>query len=154
MVHAVKELSDIGIKHPVHFLPVQRDLAEGQQELNNALGQLLGMVAADEGEPDSVALPIVDTYAGIVDMHIGLAPFDVDITRRDMKKKGLGDSEEYDRLEHYGKVVAELSPSKEPQGIKKNAFALIEVYGFLERCSQMLLEAEMEGLFSKYLKKA
>lgn len=132
----------------------QAKLAEGQRELNEALGQLLGMMASADADSGSARHPLVDTYTGMVDMHIGLAHFDVDITRRDMKAKGLSDSEEYGRLEQYAKVVVELSLSTDAEIVKKNAFALLEVYGFLERCNQVLLEAQMEGLFNKYLKGA
>lgn len=135
----------------------QVKLSEGYKELSNGLGQVIGYSASAETMKDNVDLSkIVNAYTGMVDVYLGIVPFDIEITLRDMKAKSIDGTDEYQKLSEYRETSSKLKPisGKGIQEIQTNVHALLEIYSFLERCNQLLLERQIEGIFSKYVNKA
>ena len=133
----------------------QAKLEEGHKALSEGLGRVLGVSAAAQlhGESGDFS-KIVSAFTGMVDVYLGIVPFDIDLTRRDMKAKGLDAMEEFQRLTEYRETSSKLKPAsgKGLEVIQANVYILLEIYSFLVRCNQLLLEQQIEGLFSKYMK--
>lgn len=126
----------------------QERLAENQKSLSDALGQILGISTAISSNEDSTQNPML----GLLDLAIRLAPFEIETTIRDMKAKGLENSEEFRKLANYKSTSTTLKTSENLDIIKSNIFFLMEIYVVLEACNQILLEKQMENLFSVYMK--
>lgn len=130
----------------------QAKLAERHKELADGLGQVLAFAAvADDDEKNT---KIVKAFMGTVSTYISIVPFDIDMTRRDMKTKGLEATDEYQKLGEYHDSSLNLKSGESFETTQANVYILFEIYSFLERCNQLLLERQMEGLFSKYMKNA
>ncbi|MDZ7661397.1 hypothetical protein [Thiohalophilus sp.] len=130
----------------------QAKLSMSHEELNRALSQLLGMSAAssDYDEGDSTS-KIVDSFSGISGLYTELAPFEIEATLKDFESKGLSEAIEYIKLQSYTDRLRDLQEPINYYSIKDNVFLLLEVYSFLERCNQILLETQIERLFSEYV---
>lgn len=68
-----------------------------------------------------------------------------------MKAKKLQQIEEFQDLEAKKAIVANLTIDTDFESKRTVVVALLDVYGSLERCNQLLLEKEMDQLFSKYV---
>lgn len=68
-----------------------------------------------------------------------------------MKAKKLDKQEEYKELEEKQAILSRLTIGKDFESKRTTVFSVIEVYGSLERCNQLLLEREMNRLFRKYV---
>jgi hypothetical protein len=130
----------------------QLKLAEGYQQLSGAFGQLLGMATACEEQSTDKSNRLVESFAGIADIYVGIAPFDIDISCRDLAAKGLENTEEYAKLQEYRRIASAMSLTGTFGVVRGNILSLLEIYGFLERCNHLVLEKQMEALFSKYIK--
>jgi len=133
----------------------QVKLEEGHKELSNGLGQVIGYSAGAELCKETVDLSkIVSAYTGMVDVHLGIIPFDIDLTLRDMKAKALDPTEEYRKLSEYREISSKLKPisGKGLEIIQANVSVLLEIYSFLQMCNQLILERQIEGIFAKYVK--
>jgi hypothetical protein len=130
----------------------QKRLSESHASLMSSLGSVLGAnAAAGDGEPDGALQAIVDTFTSMAKLHLGAAPFEIQLVLRDMKAKRLGQLEEYRELEQKAALLIGLDVGPAFESKRAVVFTLIEAYGALERCNQLLLEQEMDALFSKYV---
>lgn len=135
----------------------QTKLEESHRVLNEGLGSIIGVSAAVDVHAESGdSSKVAEAFAGIADIYLHMAPFDIDLTRRDMKAKGLDNTEEFKKLTEYHETSLGLKPSlgRGIEAIKDNAYILMEIDSFLVRCNQLLLGIQIEGLFSKYMKSA
>lgn len=133
----------------------QKRLLESHNELTTSLGQVLGVNAAlREDDPDFSVQKMVDTFDSIARLYLGAAPFEISLTVRDMKAKGLDDLEEYFELSSTKQALEGLELGPDFDSKRNVVIALLGVYGQLERCNQLLLEKEMDSLFSKYVSRA
>ncbi len=130
----------------------QIKLSKSHEELNNALGQLLGMAAASQehDEEDSIN-EMVDSFSGISNLYAELAPFEINTVLRDFESKDLNSTDEYTKLKSYIGKLEDIQDQRTYSNVKNNVYILLEVYSFLERCNQMLLEAQIKRIFSKYV---
>jgi hypothetical protein len=131
----------------------QTKMSESYNQLSSTLGTAMGAAAAieehrKEGEAPSKVIAVVD----IVNSYVALAPFDLSITARDYKVNDMESSEEYQKITEYTKRVEGLQTSTQFEIVRGNVVLLLELYSFLERCNQSLIERQMEKLFSKYCK--
>ncbi len=118
----------------------------------NSFGQILGMKAgALGGESDESLKAIVDTTDSLAQLHLGAAPFEISLLLRDMKSKNLHQLEEYRELEAKKRQLAGVVLGSDFKSTRTAVFKLIDVYAALERCNQLLLEREMDTLFTKYV---
>lgn len=130
----------------------QKRFSEGYSNLVNSLSQVLGANAAAEGdEPDGSLKAMLDTFTSLAQLHLGAAPFEIKLVLRDMKARKLEQIEEYKELEGKQAMLSGLVLGKDFESKRAAVFSMIEVYGALERCNQLLLEREMDSLFSKYV---
>ena len=130
----------------------QKRLSESHNELTTSLGQVLGVnAAAREDDLDTSIEKMVDTFDSIARLYLGAAPFEISLTVRDMKAKGLDRLEEYSELQSKKQTLEVLELDQDFESKKNVIISLLEVYGQLERCNQLLLEKEMDSLFSKYV---
>jgi hypothetical protein len=137
-----------------YYKSKQVKLEEAYKELSNGLGQALGYTAGAE-ILDSIGLSkTVSVYAGMVDVHLGIVPFDIDLTLRDMKAKKLDLTEEYRKLSEYREITSKLKPisGKGIESIQANVFVLLEINSSLQICNQLILERQIESIFAKYVK--
>ena len=133
----------------------QKRLSESHNELTTSLGQVLGVNAAvPEGDLDFSIQKMIDTFDAIAHLYLGAAPFEISLTVRDMKAKGLDDLEEYVELESTKHTLGGLELEADFDSKRNVVISLLGVYGQLERCNQLLLEKEMDSLFSKYVNRA
>lgn len=84
-------------------------------------------------------------------IHINIVPFDIGIVIRDMVKKDLKNSDEFKKLLEYKKITEKLTKDKSFENTKNNILILLEIYSFLERSNQFLLEKQIEQVFKKYI---
>ena len=132
----------------------QIKLSKSHEELKNVLCQLLGMsISASDYKGNNSIGKLVDSFAGASSLYSGLAPFEIETTLRDFESKGLSETREYAKLQSYTDKLKDIQKPEDYPSIKNNVFILLEVYSFLERCNQMLLEAQIENLFSNYVSK-
>lgn len=130
----------------------QKRLSERHTSLMNSLGQVLGVnAAAQDNEPEGSLKAIIDTFNSMAQLHLGAAPFEIHLVLRDMKAKKLHQLDDYRELEARKERLTGLIVGRDFESTRSAGFALIEVYGELERCNQLLLESEMDALFSKYV---
>lgn len=133
----------------------QNRLSESHNELTTSLGQVLGVnAAAREDVFDANIQKMIDTFDSIARLHLDAAPFEISLTVRDMKSKGLDDLEEYLELQSTKQTIEGLVVAEDFNSKKAVVISLLKVYGQLERCNQLLLEKEMDSLFSKYVSRA
>lgn len=130
----------------------QVKLSKSHEELSNALGQALGFSAATTDlDPSDNINDMANACFGIVKLYLGQAPFEINTTLRDFESKNIQETPEYEKLNSYIGLLNTLSPSNNRLEFEKIVFSLLEIYSFLERCNQVLLEKEMKGLFNKYV---
>jgi|GEM_PF-2529823 len=130
----------------------QKRLLESHNELTTSLGQVLGVNAAvREDDLDFSGQKMIDSFDAIARLYLGAAPFEISLTVRDMKAKGLDDLEEYVELESTKHALGGLELGEDFDSKRNVVISLLGVYGQLERCNQLLLEKEMDSLFSKYV---
>jgi len=130
----------------------QKRFSEGYASLVESLGQALGFNAAlSDDEPNAATKAIQDSFTSLAKLHLGAAPFEIKLVLRDMKAKSLDQIEEYVDLEEKSATLSELSMGSDFESMRAAVIAMIEVYAALERCNQLLLEREMDRLFSKYI---
>lgn len=131
----------------------QKRFSESYFNLVSSLSQVLGAnAAAGDDEPDGSLKAMLDTFTSLAQLHLGAAPFEVKLVLRDMKQKKLEEIEEYKELEAKQALLSGLVIGKDFESKRAAVFSMIEVYGSLERCNQLLLEREIDFLFSKYFK--
>lgn len=121
--------------------------------LGNSLGQLLG-VSAKMAEDDETLDELAYSMAGIADMYIAMAPFDVQITLRDLKAEGLETTEEFRKLTEYHEVASILNPTRVASELQQNIYKLLEIYSFLSRCNSLTLAARTNAMYSYYVSKS
>ncbi|QYK12779.1 hypothetical protein K0I63_18980 [Shewanella rhizosphaerae] len=130
----------------------QGKLSKSHEELSNILGQVLGFSAVTNDVTLGDCLhDLANTFFGIARLYHGQAPFEISTTLRDFESKGIQEEPEYEKLNFYLHMVNSITPSNDRAEFEKVVFSLLEVYSFLERCNQVLLENEMKGLFNKYV---
>jgi hypothetical protein len=123
----------------------ERQIAKSHRSLNKDLGFLLGMAA--DSEPDD---PTLKEVGKLYDLHMRMLPTYSRLTLRDMEKYALSSSEEATILKGY------LSPQSGPAseaGWGDKVFYLLEAYGYLQLCNQMILE-ELSTNYMKAFAKA
>jgi len=131
----------------------QTKISESYNQLSSTLGTAMGAAAIEEHRKEGDAPSKVIAVVDIVNSYVALAPFDVSITARDYKLNNMESSEEFQKLTEYSKKVDSLETSTEFDIVRANVLLLLELYSFLERCNQALMERQMEKLFSKYCEK-
>lgn len=94
---------------------------------------------------------MIETFNSAMQLYIGTAPFEINLVLRDMKARKLDDIEEFTELESKKKHLMNPTTGNDFVALKATIFTLIDVYGVLERCNQLLLQREMDTLFSKYV---
>lgn len=133
----------------------QKRLSESHNELTTSLGQVLGVNAAAREDVFDVNIQkMIDTFDSIASLYLDAAPFEISMTVRDMNAKGLDNLEEYLILQSTKQALEGLVVGEDFNSKKAAVISLLKVYGQLERCNQLLLEKEMDSLFSKYVSRA
>jgi hypothetical protein len=89
--------------------------------------------------------------AEYMELYSTIVPTEIDVTMRDMEKNDLAKTPDYDKLKSYKDKMSNLNTEKTFRTLQKNIFVILEVYHFLQYCNQMLLQAQMERMFGKYL---
>ena len=129
----------------------QQKLSKDYERLSESLCHSLGYVAGytENGErcTDSSMLK---TFGETVEIFSKIAPIEIDVTARDMKRNDLSNSEDYSRLSNYKKKITALSTEKTFEALKKNIFLILELYHFLMMINQMLLQHQIDKVFVKY----
>jgi hypothetical protein len=134
-----------------YYKDKQRQLSESYNELSNTLGQVLGVNAAPrKGKDDESIENMVSGFDSIAQLHIDAAPFEIGLTLRDMRSKKLDSLQEFKQLTRRKQALDELNLGGDFQSKKNTVLSLLELYAWLKRCNQLLLEKEMDLLFSKY----
>jgi hypothetical protein len=129
----------------------QTQLAQDYAKLKKSLEGDLGFVAGfteSLGDENSGLVKIMAEY---VEFYSTIAPAEIDVTMRDMEKNDLAKTSDYDKLKSYKDKISNLNTQKTFRTLQKNVFVILEVYHFLQHCNQMLLQAQMERMFGKYL---
>ena len=121
---------------------------EGYKSLSDTLSQILGYMSTDEHNKENTT--ITSSIFSICNMYTGLAPFDIEATIRDMTSANMTESEEFKKLLNYVMPAKKLKATKDSLILKENVFFLLDLYSFLGRCNQKLLEVQTNKLFSKY----
>jgi len=127
-------------------------LKKEYEKLSNALGEAVGFVAGAGVDDSEEIQSAVSFYSDLVAFHSRITPFEIDISLKDMDKHGFKDSAEYKRLAGYRDTVSKLKSQSDFEQLKKDAFYLLEVYSLLLICNQTVIDEQMHGLFSKYIK--
>lgn len=130
----------------------QDKLAADHMKLNETFGQIAGIsshVADGKGELDGFA----EMAFGIYDLYLRTAPFEAEVTLRDMVAKNLDKTKEYFEIDAYKMKLAALKPTRDMSEIKHSLFLLMEFYMFLLRSNHLLLERQLESVFEKYVSK-
>ncbi|MFL0804253.1 MAG: hypothetical protein K6L81_11085 [Agarilytica sp.] len=135
-----------------HYKDQKSKVDEGYNTISETIAGSLGMVTGT-GE-DSSFSEMAETIIGISDMYVGIAQFDIETTLRDMVTANVSDSSEYTKLESYLDPAKNLKTTRNVTEFKKNTYFLLDLYSFLGRCNQMLLEIQTKKLFSGYVKTA
>jgi len=136
-----------------HYKQQAQRFDEAYDSLNNTLGQLLG-VSASMAEGKETLDELTSSMAGIADMYIAMAPFDVKIALRDLKEQKLDNTEEFIKLQEYKEKASTLKATRVPEELQNNIYSLLEMYSFLSRCNTLTFETKVNLIFTKYVKEA
>lgn len=128
----------------------QKKLAESYEGLGKGIGQALGFAAAAAVVPEAKMQEMVESFKVLVRIHTVVAPFEIDIALRDMKAADLSRFEEYKKLSGYRESAANLQVGTTAEHLRDLVTKLMEIYGVLERCNQMVLEKRIESLFREH----
>lgn len=126
-------------------------LAASANSLNASLGYVLGITTAIDLEGENEDAELVRPHIAIADLYIGMVKFDCSSTLKEMENSGLESSDEFFKLEEYKNLAYDLNISTEIETVKKNIFSLLEIYNFLAKCNQMVLEQQVKNLFKPYV---
>lgn len=126
---------------------LSKDYEKLNQSLGNTLGYATGYVAGAE-EEQSEFLSMLAEY---VEMYSKITPTEIDTTARDMEQNGLMETEDYRKLVAYVEPLRNLDKGKTLQALRKNIFAIVDAYHFLQHCNQTLLQKQMAKIFTKYI---
>lgn len=137
-----------------HYRQQKSRVDEVYNSLSNTLGQILGMASSASLESASKIDDFTSTMVGVADMYVGMAPFDIRMTLRDMASLNLTQEEEYRKLESYLDQASRLDVTREFEQLKNNIYTLLEIYGFLGRCNHLMLEKQIHSLFEGYVEHA
>ena len=134
------------------------DANKSSEDLNKSLGKILGFAAALNLDEDITDHPHnlnkIMPHLSFVELHIRSCDFEIKTTLRDMEGINLKNSEEFSKLVKYQEIATSLTHSQEFDKVKANIFKLLEIYSFIARCSQLVLESQIQRLFSHYIKNA
>lgn len=135
-----------------HYKSQKLRIDDSYSSLSNDLGQILGMAASvsDGGEQEIEG--IAGSFTGMSDMYVGIAPFDIRTTLRDMESLNLNETDEYRKLKSYLSMALELNATRKFEPLKANIYSLLEIYGFLQRCNHFILEHQIHSLFEEYVR--
>jgi len=124
-----------------------------EHSLTSSLAQILGFAFENNDNKEEID-DLVSAGVSASDMYISMAPFDIKITLRDMEASNLSDIAEYEKLISYEEKSKKLKITRNISELKDTIYLLIEVYSFLGRCNQIMLENQIQNLFQGYLKSA
>ena len=133
------------------------DASKAANELNYTLGSILGSATAinltnDAASDQDFEIEDIASNVSMVDMYLELCDFEINTVLRDMEAINLSDMEEYHKLVTYLDVSKSLDASREFTQLKNNIMKLSEIYTFIARCGQLVLEAQIKHLFGSYVK--
>ncbi len=129
----------------------QEKLQKEYEKLTESLGQSVGFAAGVEEDDDQTIRNMLSTYTEMVLMHSKLTPVEIETTLRDMRQHNLESSSEYKKLESYIKRIKDLKPGATFDVLRENVFEIVEAYHFMLLCSHMVLQRQMDKVFSKYV---
>jgi len=136
-----------------HYKYQKDKINEGYNSLTSSLAQILGFAFENNDNKEEID-DLVSAGVSASDMYISMAPFDIKITLRDMEASNLSDIAEYEKLISYEEKSKKLKITRNISELKDTIYLLIEVYSFLGRCNQIMLENQIQNLFQGYLKSA
>lgn len=145
-----------------HFLDYYNkkilEAGEVVNSLNLTLGSILGQMSEFESprtvEDESEIFDTISTNLSMVTMYLESSSFELNTTLRDMKEIGLESSEEYRKLMEYRVEAKGLTLSKDTELIQQSILKLSEIYTFIGRCRQVVLEEQIHKLFGGFISKA
>lgn len=126
-------------------------IAENQNKLSSGLTQILGFATALDADPDEETKRVIRSFTGLVTVYLATLPFDIGLIIRDLRKGGLSDSEEFERLKGYEQLASKVEVSEGLEDLQQLVYSLLEMYSFMGRCTLMLLKHEMDQLYKGYV---
>ncbi len=132
------------------FKERQSKLGIDYEKLSESLGEIIGFTTGAKDESESFK-DILVTYHQLVLMYIKLTPLEMESTLRDMKKYDLKDYPEYDRLTGHIERMKNLDTGDSFEDLKSNIIEILQAYATLLMCNQMVLQVQMDKVFSKYV---
>ena len=91
------------------------------------------------------------TYTEMVQMHSKITPIEIETTLRDMKQHKLENCSEYEKLKSYIEKIRNLNSETTFEALRGNVFEIIEAYHYLLLCNHIVLQRQIDKVFSKYI---
>lgn len=114
------------------------------------MGVLAGATSGG-GEFDEA---LIRPYVKLANTYIRHVTVDINLTLRDMERKNLTEADEYKLLKGQVEGASRLKPAENVTDVENNMLTLMEIYAYLQRCTQCLLEKQIESVFTKYVSNA
>ncbi len=153
LVELEKENSFKAKEHLLKYYQSQQESIEkAQGDLSNGLGQVLGFTVGvgEVGSDDSELLNARRAFTGMMRMHINLLPFEISSQLSDLESLNLDKSNEYIKLKSYQSMANDLEYSEEQNELNDTIHLMLEIYSFLARCNNFVLENKIVQLFGRY----
>lgn len=126
----------------------QSHITKRYDQLTEMLGSISGVIAASA---DKEGLPLSEFAFKCFGSYVKTAPYDVDIALRDMDKVKDKYRIEYELLVEHKKLALSLRKAGDAGAIFKTIADLIEIYGHLNRCVNLMIEEQARESLSPYL---
>ncbi|MFT7110934.1 MAG: hypothetical protein ACI843_002611 [Psychrobacter glaciei] len=135
-----------------YYQSQQESIEKAQGDLSHGLGQVLGFTVGvgEVGSDDSELLNARRAFIGMMRMYINLLPFVITSQLNDLESLNLGKSNEYIKLKAYQSIANDIEYSEEQNELNSTIHFMLEIYSFLARCNNFVLENKIVQLFGRY----
>lgn len=139
-----------------HFFDFYKErieqLRKDSEQFSGSLYELLGMQTAFDSIDEEEFSKFRQSTAGTIENAINFMPFSINVAKNEMKKVGLDNIPEFEKLKACTARIKDLSKGDSTLlGMTKNVSVLLEIFGLLVFCHELALEEQMDRVFKKYL---
>jgi hypothetical protein len=121
-------------------------------KLNADMGHMLGFATGFHGSaPSTTSTEFVALMTSAMQSIARLTPLEITVLLDDMRMSGLTSSQEFKTLSDRGEINLQLAGPPSYEQLKVNVLELLETYNLLGICTRLLLQKQMERVFSPYL---
>jgi hypothetical protein len=135
-----------------HLKDRLKHIDEQAERLNGDLGRMLGRAeAAHDASTKDDSEGFVRTLSAGIQSVARIAPLEVNSLLNDMQFSALTSTDEFKTLSGFRELKLDFSEPHSFDQVRSNTLEILCLYNLLSICTRLLLQKQMERVFSPYL---